>query len=115
MNYMIDERLPTEQTEIDSRTVLQARLQPIVEEHGLEIELATAYEDGDSERVQVAFLKVSEPVGPWCIGTIIRRNSGEYRAWPRDDDMGPIQGSTVVDRSELQSVILHMIDKYTKP
>lgn len=113
MNYMLEENAPTKPGEIDSRSVLLSILKPIAVEYELEVEPATAWEDGDTERVQIAFLKVSEPCGPWCIGTVVRRDSGELRVWPRNDVTGPIQGSATVPPEELSLAVLNMIDQYT--
>lgn len=113
MNYMLEETAPTNSEEIDSRSQLLSILDPIASTFELEVEPATAWEDDENERVQIAFLKVSKAGGPYCIGTIVRRNDGELRVWSRDDETGPIQGSAVIKPSEIEIAVLNMIDQYT--
>lgn len=114
ISYQIEEQSPTAETDILCREALLAITRDIAEDHGLEMELATAWqEDESTERMQVIFLNTSTPSGPWCVGAIVRRHNGELRMWPRDDESGPIHGSTVIKQAELKSSIEEMVDKFT--
>jgi len=112
-SYNIEEKPPTSGTEIKSREELLAVTRDIANEFGLKMEPFTAWQEDGPERVQGIFLNISTASGPWCIGAVVRRHSGELRIWPRDDSTGPIRGSKVTKADTLESSILEMVEQFT--
>lgn len=114
ISYKINEHGPLSLTEISDREKIRSLVQSIADEYGLEMEPFTAWEEDNPERVQGVFLNTSTPCGPWCIGAIVRRRNGELRVWPRDEGLlGPIQGSSVIEVGQLDTVVLDMVEQYT--
>ncbi len=114
MFYEIEERPPTAAGEIACREQLLTLTTPIAKEYGLDLEPFTAWQDDlPVERVQGVFLHTKIASGQWCIGAIVRRNSGELRMWPRDESAGPIQGSTAIAPAQLDTSILEMVEQFT--
>lgn len=113
--YKLEEFFPAASAEVECRDALLEAVRPTAEEYDLDMEAVTAQEEAQQERMQVVFLNTSTRSGPWCVGAIVRRNNGEFRVWSRDDDTGPMVGSSAIDASKLEDAITKMVEQHTVP